>query len=92
MEFKHESNKIAVYDADNNVIAEVTFPALDGSTVNINHTFVDESLRGQQIASKLMKEAALELRKQNKKALLSCTYAKKWFDENPEYKDILFRF
>lgn len=89
MEFKHDKNKITVYGEGNEVIAEVTFPDLDSSTVNINHTFVDESLRGQGIASLLMKEAALELRSQNKKALLSCTYAKNWFDQNPEYKDVL---
>ena len=30
-----------------NTLAEVTFPSISDDTVNINHTFVDHSLRGQ---------------------------------------------
>ncbi len=89
MEYVQDANKITLYDADHNILAEVTFPDLNASTVNINHTYVDESLRGQGIASELLRRTALELRRQNKKALISCTYAKKWFDQNPEYKDVL---
>lgn len=89
MEYIYDTNKITVYSPTRTVLAEVTFPALDAATVNINHTFVDESLRGQGVASALMFRAASELRRQKKKALISCTYAKKWFDQNPEFKDVL---
>jgi len=70
-------------------IAEVTFPEVKDGVVDINHTFVDEALRGQGIAGKLMKEAAEHLRKENKKAILTCPYAVGWFDKNKEYDDIL---
>ena len=68
---------------------EVTFPPIDEDTVNINHTFVDSSLRGMGMAGKLMEAAAREIRKEGKKAVLSCSYAIKWFDSHEEYKDIL---
>lgn len=89
MNFTHASNKIFMLDNNNKIIAEVTFPDIDENTVNINHTYVDDSLRGQGIAGKLMKEAAEQLRSQNKKAVLTCSFAVSWFERNQEYKDLL---
>ena len=56
MEFTKEKSKIAYYNEEGKMLAEVTFPAVNKNTVNINHTFVDESLRGQGIAGKLMQQ------------------------------------
>ena len=41
MEFTKEKAKIAYYNEDGEILAEVTFPAVNKNTVNINHTFVD---------------------------------------------------
>jgi len=89
MDFKYESNRIALYNDENELVAVVDFPAVDNNTVDINHTFVDDSLRGQGIAGKLMEAVAKELLTQNKKAILSCSYAKKWFENHSEYSQIL---
>ncbi len=89
MEFKHEINRIYVNNEQGAIIAEVTFPDVKEGVVNINHTFVDDSLRGQGIAGKLMVEAAEQLRKENKKAILTCPYAIGWFGKNHGYEDIL---
>ncbi|MCI8835437.1 MAG: N-acetyltransferase [Ruminococcus sp.] len=91
MDFIYQKNRIALYDNEKpeKMLAEVTFPSTDSDTVEINHTFVDDSLRGQGIAGKLMTAAAQELRRQEKKAVLSCSYAVKWFEKHPEYQDIL---
>ena len=89
MEYVYNTDSITVYSSDKKLLAEVCFPSLDPSTVNITHTFVDDSLKGQGVASALMFRAASELRRQKKKALISCTYAKRWFDQNPDFKDIL---
>ena len=69
MEFTKEKAKIAYYSEDGEILAEVTFPAVNKNTVNINHTFVDESLRGQGIAGKLMQAAAEYLDESGKKVL-----------------------
>ncbi len=89
MEFQHEANQIYVLDEKKEKIAEITFPAEDENTVNINHTFVDNSLRGQGVAAKLVAEAAEQLRRENKKAVVTCSYAKLWFQENKDYQDVL---
>lgn len=89
MDFVHNPNQIAVYTPDYLVIAEVTFPNVDAGTVDVNHTYVDDVLRGQGVAGKLMEELVLELKKSNKKAVLTCPYAIKWFEKHPEYSDLI---
>jgi predicted GNAT family acetyltransferase len=89
MNFTYNSNQIAYFHSDNNLLAEVTFPNVDENTVDINHTFVDDSLRGQGVAGKLMEATALYLRSQGKKAVLTCSYAISWFEKHTEYQDIL---
>lgn len=89
MDFTHSSNKIALLGSGNQLLAEVTFPDIDETTVNIDHTFVDPSLRGQNIADKLMNAAVSQLRTEEKKAVLTCSYAVKWFEKHPEYSDIV---
>lgn len=91
MNFIHENNKIYMNDENNHMIAVVTFPKEDGNTVNIDHTYVDGSLRGQGIAGKLMEETVKQLRENNLNAKLSCSYAVKWFEEHPEYMDLVVR-
>ncbi len=36
-----------------------------------------------------MEELVTALRQSGKKAVLTCPYAIKWFEKNPEYQDIL---
>jgi predicted GNAT family acetyltransferase len=89
MNFIQEQNKIYSNDENNHMVAVVTFPKVQGNVVNIDHTFVDSSLRGQGVAGKLMEEAVAQLRESNLKAKLSCSYAVKWFEEHPECSDVL---
>jgi predicted GNAT family acetyltransferase len=91
MNFIHEQNKIYLNDDNNHMIAVVTFPKIQDNVVNIDHTYVDNSLRGQGIAGKLMEEAVTQLRENNQKAKLSCSYAVKWFEDHPECSDILVK-
>lgn len=91
MNFIHEQNKIYLNDENNHMTAVVTFPKVQDNVVNIDHTYVDNSLRGQGIAGKLMEEAVNHLRENNQKAKLSCSYAVKWFEEHPEYSDVLVK-
>ena len=88
MEFLEEKGRIYAVDAGGKLLAEVTFPD-DGNTAVINRTFVDESLRGQGTASKLLKQAADAIRRQGKKARPACSYAAAWFEKHPEEKDLL---
>lgn len=89
MDFTYTSDRIFLPDDHGNVLAEVTFPSIDADTVDINHTYVDDSLRGQGIAGKLMEAAARYLKTQDKKAVPTCSYAVKWFEKHPDYQDLI---
>jgi len=90
MTFQHENNRIFAKDENECTIAEVTFPAISKNTVCINHTFVDESLRGVGVASELIKAVIKELQSKNLKAVITCSYAVKWFKKHPECSKLLF--
>ena len=81
MPFVTSNNKIEYLSEDGKMLAEITFPAIDENTVNIDHTFVDEVLRGQGVAGRLMELTAEELEKTGRKAVATCSYAKKWFQK-----------
>ena len=89
MNYIADTNRIYANDENGVLIAEVTFPKTGDNTVDIDHTFVDGSLRGQGVAGKLLELAAKELRSTGRKAVLSCSYAIKWFEKHPEEADLL---
>jgi predicted GNAT family acetyltransferase len=90
MEYTRESNRIYAINEDGKLLAEVTFPKVTDDVVDINHTFVDDSLRGQGIAGKLMEEVVAFLRENHKKAVLTCSYAILWFGKNDQYKGLIW--
>ena len=88
MDFLEEQGRIYTLDVSGKLLAEVTFPD-DGDIAIIDHTFVDESLRGQGMASQLLRHAVDAIRRQGKKARPVCSYAVTWFEKHPEEKDLL---
>lgn len=88
MEFRQEPGRIFATGEDGRLLAEVTFPEREGAA-EIDHTFVDSSLRGQGVAGQLLQAAADTLRAQGRKARPTCSYAVRWFEIHPEYADLL---
>lgn len=87
--FVEEKNRIYCKNEEGEVVAEVTFPDLDENTIEVNHTFVDDSLRGQGIAGQLLEAAAAKAKRESKKVIPSCSYAIKWFEKNDNYSEIV---
>ena len=71
MDFKKSSDRIWLEDAQGKEIAFVSFPARTEQTVEIDHTVVDGSLRGQGVAGALLETLAQDLREQGKRADLA---------------------
>ncbi|MDR1350334.1 MAG: N-acetyltransferase [Zoogloeaceae bacterium] len=89
MEFIRETNRIYAEDATGRLIAEVSFPQLSPDTVNIDHTFVDDTLRGQGVAGQLMQTVYETLKADGRRAALNCAYAVKWYAAHPEKNDVI---
>jgi len=62
----------------------ISYVHLNESTVDLQHTFVPESMRGQGIAKKLAKHAFEFVNEHNLKMKLSCWYLQKYLKENPK--------
>ncbi len=76
MDFEVLENKI-VYKENNEILAEITFFEKENGVFDINHTFVDERLRGKGIGKKLVEKALKEIEKKNGKVTASCSFANK---------------
>lgn len=89
MKFITEKNEIYVLNNENRKIVRATFPFIKDNVINVDHTFVDPSLRGQGIASTLMKEVYNYAKEQGYTAVASCPYAVAWFKKNRDKQDII---
>jgi hypothetical protein len=82
MEFQIEDGRVFHLDEQQEVLAEATYVYLSDGVVDINHTYVSPTLRGQGIAGLLMEAVANELRKKGLKATATCSYANVWLEKN----------
>jgi len=82
MQFIKEENRIYATNIDNETVAEVTFYEIENGVYNIDHTFVDDSLRGQGVGSKLVQEAVNTIREKGAQIQATCPFASKWLKEN----------
>lgn len=89
MNIKKSEKKHFIENEEGKIVAEITFVHAGTSKVIIDHTFVDESLRGQNIASKLVASVVEVMREQDKKIVPLCPFAKAEFVRKKEYQDML---
>jgi predicted GNAT family acetyltransferase len=77
-------------DGEGRRLAALTFSAApDGRLVILEHTEVDESLRGQGIARRLVEAAVVWAREQQIRLVPVCPFAKAVFDREPSFSDVL---
>jgi uncharacterized protein len=77
-----------VWQTDGKRLAEMTY-TVAGSRVIIDHTHVDDSLRGKGVGAQLVQAAVQFARAENVRLMPLCPYAKSVFDKTPEYVDVL---
>ena len=85
MDYITEDARIYANDGNGKVIAEINFPTR-GNVATIEHTYVDDSLRGQGIAGQLMQMAVDKILADGNKMAATCSYAVAWLQKHPEYK------
>ncbi|EGQ25120.1 GNAT family N-acetyltransferase [Mammaliicoccus sciuri] len=81
-------HKYAYQHKDNGkVTAEIEWTEENG-IMTMTHTFVDDSLRGQGIAKKLLDQAAVNARDKGLKMKAVCSYVVNAFDRSEDYNDV----
>jgi predicted GNAT family acetyltransferase len=90
MNWIYEDNRIYCKDEKGELMAEATFVSKENGKIDIDHVYVNPSLRGQGMAGKTMTVVAEYVRKMGWKATASCSYANGWFMKNQDaYGDIM---
>lgn len=89
--FKSEKGRFYLEDDNNKMIAEITYEYLNDHVIDVDHTFVDSSLRGQGIARKLVDEVVLMARKDNLKIKPTCPYVVRVFENDTTIDDVLYK-
>ncbi len=74
--------------SDGKRMAEMTYVNAGESGFIIDHTEVDESLRGQKIGDKLLAEAVSYARDRGLKIFATCPFALNKLKENADYADV----
>ena len=90
MEFnlKQDGNQGAyIHEVNGENVAEITWTQL-GDVMVMDHTFVDDSLRGQGVAKQLLDTAANYARKNHYKMEPVCSYVVAAFERSNTYDDI----
>ncbi|WP_367390492.1 GNAT family N-acetyltransferase [Lewinella sp. LCG006] len=71
------------------LLAEMTYSKAGDSLLIIDHTYVAESLKGQGIGRLLLDVIVAMTRRQGKKIIPLCPFAKSVFDKDPSIRDVL---
>lgn len=74
--------------ADGKRVAEMTYVTAGETGFIIDHTEVDESLRGQKIGDELLAEAVSYAREKGLKIYATCPFALRKLQNNADYADV----
>jgi len=90
---RKEAGNSGMFYAENQgkLEAEMTYHMDSPGKMVIEHTEVGESLRGHHVGVQLVQAAVEYARQQNLKIIVWCPFAKKVFDKNPDWHDVLDR-
>ncbi|EAY28531.1 GNAT family N-acetyltransferase [Microscilla marina] len=85
-----ENNKGKAYIGTNaKPLAAMTYSKAGNDLIIIDHTEVDQSLRGQNIGRQLLDALVAMARNKGIKIMPLCPYAKSVFDKDNSLKDVL---
>ena len=70
-------------------LALMTYKKSGEDKIVIDHTEVDESLKGKGVGKKLVAEGVNFTRENNLKIIAQCSFAKKIIEITPEFQDVL---
>ena len=87
MMFTTEANQI-VYREGGRTLACIHWTTLNAHTIAADHTFVDESLRGQGVGKKLLDALAAHTVAQGWKIRAVCPFVQIWFARSGEYDGV----
>lgn len=89
MEIKAEENKFYIGNDPENPDAEIHYVPTDSKVINIDHTYVSESLRGDGVGEMLVEKVVDYAREKDLQVKATCPFAKEEIENHPEFEDVL---
>ncbi len=92
MSVKHKKENgrgLFFIEADNEMVGEMTYTMPSPDKMIIDHTEVDQDLRGGQLGFQLVEAGVEYARKHHLKIIPLCSFAKTVIDKKPELQDVL---
>ncbi len=92
MEIKQKDdgkNGMFYVEQEGKVLAQMTYVWTGAERIIIDHTEVDDALRGQSAGKQLVAKAVEFAREKSLKIIPLCPFAKSVFDKVAEYRDVL---
>ncbi|WP_345940875.1 GNAT family N-acetyltransferase [Granulicatella sp. zg-84] len=90
MEFVKKGNSF-VYEVDGQLLGEITYAFVKDNVIDVNHTYVSETLRGQGIAKKLVDTVVAYAKEEQLKIIPTCPYVVALFEKDDVYQEIMFK-
>ena len=75
-------------DVNGQRVALQTYRRVDAQHVVVNHTQVDDSLRGRGVARRLLDASIAWARQTGTRIAATCPYAKAQFEKDPSIRDV----
>lgn len=91
LEVKKGTRSFYIGDSEESPLAEIGFVISDENIIIIEHTSVSDELSGQGVGKLLIKELVDWARKEDKKIMSRCPYAKAQMEKNKDYHDRIHR-
>lgn len=86
---EHESKGAFYIEEGGKRMAEMTYSKAGADRIIIDHTQVDDKIRGQGAGEKMVEEAVVYARKKGINIIPLCPFARSVFNKNPELRDVL---
>lgn len=90
IEIKKGEKSFYVGDNEEESLAKIELEH-NGNEIIIQHTFVSEQLRGQNVARLLLKAVVDFAREKNKTITPVCSFSKAELNKNEDYSDVVHR-
>lgn len=74
---------------EDNMVAQMTYTATSDDKMLIDHTEVDDELRGQNIGYQLVQAGVEYARSHHLKIIPVCPFARAIIEKKPDFKDVL---
>ena len=87
---KESGNRGRFYiEEDSEIVAEIVYANSGNDSIIIEHTEVNDKLKGQNIGLELVHKTVDHARKNGLKVSPVCSFARAVFDKSPDFKDVL---